>query len=271
MEKYLNGVEGQLLPLEQWNFSHTENVLIPEAYSLQPEESSFAVYPQASRFPSSPLLLSLNPGVSISLPIRMILLLTTPDLSPCYTVASGWCLHITEERHLSQAEGCTDPRELCCHWFMAPCPLPVEENHFIKMKSQGWGWRRASCLAPCTLLHIPEALTFTSHQDYMWVMWREITKYWREVCDLPYIYSVTFSGLNVGQGRGALLNVQISDRGGLPADISGRYFSVSSSPVQCSWMHLGFVSIVFIVLSIVIITVQNQRVLSILPVESIVL
>lgn len=148
------------------------------------------MYLWALRFSSSPLLLSLNPGVSISLPIRMILLITTPELAPCYSVAPGWCIHIMLESHFSWAEGCTDPKELCCHWFMTPRSLPVEENHFIKMKSQRWGWNRASCLAPHSLLHIPEALIFTNHQDCMWVMWREITKYWIEACDLPYIYSV---------------------------------------------------------------------------------
>ena len=59
------------------------NVLIPTAYSLLPDEWGRAVCLWALRFPSSPLLLSLNPGVSISFPIRMILLATPTDLAPC--------------------------------------------------------------------------------------------------------------------------------------------------------------------------------------------
>lgn len=103
-------------------------------------------------------------------------------------------VHPHHRRGVSSKQRASRPQGAVLSWFMAPCPLPVEENHFIKMKSQGWGWNRASCLAPRTLLCIPEALTFTSHQDYMWTMWRKITKYWKAVCDLPFIYSVMLSG-----------------------------------------------------------------------------
>lgn len=108
---------------------------------------------EASRFPSSPLLLSLNPGVSISLPIRMTLLLTTPDLSPCYSIAPGWRITsykraISPKRRVAQT-----PRSCVVTDLWLPVLCLLREITLSRWKVRGGGgarfpvWLRAlSCI-----------------------------------------------------------------------------------------------------------------------------
>lgn len=176
-----------------------ENALIPTAYSLPPAEWGIAVYPWALRFPSSPLLLSLNPGVSISLPIRMILLITAPDLAPLF--CSPRLLHPHRVREPSLPSGGRHPpqgavlsliydsRSSAC-WGKS---LYQDEKSVV-------GAEQGLLLAPRALLHIPKAVIFTSRQDRTWVMWREMTKYWTGVWFALHLFSYAFQDFAAGRG-----------------------------------------------------------------------
>ena len=203
-----------------------ENVLIPRADSLLPRESSLDVYPWASRFPSSPLLLSLNPGVSISLPIRKILLLTTPDLSPCYSVAPGWCIHMIGEVSLP-SRGLCDPRELCCHDLWLPVLCLLRKTNLSRLKVMGGGgtglpvWLHALSCVFQRRLHLQVIRTTCERCG-------EKSPNIEKQCVICLSFiQLCFQDFNVRQGRGAILHVETRNKASLPADVLRRYFSAS--------------------------------------------
>lgn len=152
--------------------------------------------------------------------------LTTPDLSPCYSVAPGWCIHIIGEVSLP-SRGLRDPRELCCHDLWLPVLCLLRKITLSRWKVRGGGgaglpvWLHAlSCILQ-RRLHLQVIRTTCERYG-------EKSPNIEKQCVICLSFiQLCFQDFNVRQGGGAILHVETRNKGSLTADVLRRYFSAS--------------------------------------------